>query len=61
MENLKRDPKKTNWVKKQTGFIEETENHELMEKKTEITNNSEEKKENIQKEEKPAKEKISKK
>jgi large subunit ribosomal protein L24e len=45
MEHLKRDPKKTNWVKKQTGFMEETENLELVEKKTEDSKVLEENKE----------------
>ena len=52
MEHLKRDPKRTNWVKKQTGFIEETQNLELVENKAEISN-AQEKKEKVEKVEKP--------
>jgi large subunit ribosomal protein L24e len=57
MEHLKRDPKKTNWVIKRTGFLEESENSQLreasVEKTDEITENSE-KKEKAPKKEKAA-------
>jgi len=46
MQHLKRDPKKTNWVTKRTGFIEEVETSEIAQSSSEN---------NVEKPEKPSK------
>jgi len=54
MENLKRDPKKTNWVTKRAGFLEEKDTSELKET---VSENKSENTDLVKKEksEKPAK------
>ena len=55
MEHLKRDPKKTNWVIKGTGFMEVAETSETSESISEKQVEKQEKVETVEKKEKTAK------